>query len=272
MLNVNRRLNTLIILSILIFSTNLLSGCGTSTRLIKKHVTISENIDGENHIKGSEYSESITQTSGPIITKPGYLLINLTVFPLITGTGPWSDTMNAKQKKVVMHYSSEGKLTKRSDVEVKLSLTLNSPMMIAHAVSYNEYLDDVFDFVWNRALSEMRAKEIIDKTNVIETTLPVFQTQRNFSINYSQNGNQKPDTDHNFLMIRDDLGRWNSKKDVKGEKMLSEFIRMFGIGEIRVQLWTESRTPEGELLVSQTRDYSIRPTSSTLEVNNLNIN
>lgn len=267
-----QHLNKIVLLVLLILLSNLLSACGTSTRVIKHHVKINEVVNGQNTLKGSLYSESITESKGPRITRPAFLLINLTFFPLWTMTGPLSDTMDARQKKAVLYYSSAGELVKQSDVEVSLTLSLNSPMMIAQAIGYDQYLDDVFDFVWARAVADMAGKEGLNKYNVEESTVPIFQTQRSFVMASMQSQTAMPDTDRNFLYIEHENGGLEYLEKNIGEQILMDFLRMYGIGEIRVQLWAESRTPAGKLLAGQTREYTIRPSDKGPAISHLNIN
>jgi hypothetical protein len=235
-------------------------------------VVINEVLNGKSTSKGSLYSESITESTGPTITRPSFLLINLTFFPLITLTGPLSDTMDARQKKAVLYYSPSGDLVKRSDVEVALSLSLNSPMMIAQAMGYEQYLDDVFDFVWARALAEMAGKEGLDKYNVRECTIPIFQTQRSFVMPSGASETAMPDTDKNILFIEDENGGLEYSTRNIGEQMLNDFLRMYGIGEIRVQLWAESHSATGKLIAAQNREYTISPASKGPVIKHLNIN
>lgn len=264
-------LNKVIVFVLLILLPHLLCACGTSTRVIKNHVMINEVLNGENTLKGSRYSESITESTGPWITRPSFLLINLTFFPLITLTGPFSDTMDARQKKAVLYYSQSGELVKRSDVEVALSLCLNSPMMIAQAIGYEQYLDEVFDFVWARAAADMAGKEGLNKYNVYESTIPIFQTQRSFAMASMQSETAVPDTDKNFVIFENGSGELEYSTKNIGEQILMDFLRMYGIGEIRVQLWAESRTPEGKRLAIQNREYTIRPSSKEPAIKYLNI-
>lgn len=264
--------NKIVLFILLILFSNLLCACGTSTRVIKNHVTINDVLGDKSVIKGSLYSESITETTGPKITRPSFLLINLTFFPLITLTGPLSDTMDARQKKAVLYYSPSGELLKRSDVEVMLSLSLNSPMMIAQTMGYEQYLDDVFDFVWIRAMADMAGKEGLDKYNVIESTIPIFQTQRSFTMPPIKLETAAPDTDKNIVFYENQRGELEYSTKNMGEQILMDFLRAYGIGEIRVQLWAESRTPEGNLLAGQNREYTIRPASDEPAIKHLNIN
>lgn len=257
---------------LLVLLSTLLYACGTSTRVIKNHMMINEVVNGQNILKGSLYSESITESTGPRITRPSFLLINLTFFPLITLTGPFSDTMDAKQKKAVLYYSPSKKLVKRADVEVALSLSLNSPMMIAQAIGYEQYLDDVFDFVWARAAADMAGKEGLNKYNVTESTVPIFQTQRGFALASIPSETAMPDTDKNFTIIENESGGLEYSGGSPGEQLLMDFLRTYGIGEIRVQLWAESLTPEGKMLASLKREYTIRPSSNKPAIKHLNIN
>ncbi len=267
-----QNLNKIVLFGLLILLLNFLCACGTSTRVIKNHVMINEVLNGKSTLKGSRYSESITESTGPWITRPSFLLINLTFFPLWTLTGPLSDTMDARQKKAVLYYSPAKDLVKRADVEVALSLSLNSPMMIAQAIGYEQYLDDVFDFVWARAAADMAGKEGLNKYNVEESTVPIFQTQRSFALASGHSETAMPDTDNNFMFIEHENGGLEYSEKNIGEQILMDFLRMYGIGEIRVQLWAESRTPAGNLLAGQKREYTIRPSSKGPAIKHLNIN
>ena len=262
----------IILLVLLILLPYLLCACGTSTRVIKTHATINDVLNGKSTSRGSIYSESITESKGPRITRPSFLLINLTFFPLWTLTGPLSDTMDARQKKAVLYYSPSGELVKRSDVEVKLSLSLNSPMMIAQAIGYEQYLDDVFDFVWARSLAEMAGRERLDKYNVRECTVPIFQTRRDFVPASGRSETAMPDTDKNFLIIEHEDSTLTYSETNPGEQILMDFLRMYGIGEVQVQLWAESRTPGGKLLAGQNRKYTICPADNEPVLRYLNIN
>lgn len=264
--------NKIVLFVLFILLLNSLCACGTSTRIIKNHVVINEVLNGKSTPKGSLYSESITESTGPTITRPSFLLINLTFFPLITLTGPLSDTMDARQKKAVLYYSPSGDLVKRSDVEVALSLSLNSPMMIAQAMGYEQYLDDVFDFVWARAAADMAGIEGLNKYNVIECTVPIFQTQRNFVLPSMSPETAMPDTDKNILIIERENGDLVYSEKNNGERILMNFLHMYGIGEIRVQLWAESHSATGKLLAAQNREYSISPASKGPLIKHLNIN
>ncbi len=235
----------------------LCSACANhSTRLIKKYVSVNEKISGQVEARGGWYSESMTTCSGPMITT-AWPLLNLTIFPLITTTGPWSDTFEAAQKKVVIHYSSTDEIENTSSVEVTLKMRLKNPMMIAEALSSYDYVDDVFDFVWERAASDMADDIDITPRNVGESLLPPFDRHR---VNKCRlvSGTALPDFDG--YKNGDEIGEEYSISQKKSyEQWLSIFLWKYGIGEIDVQLWAETRSPSGELLAEHQRKYSIRP-------------
>jgi hypothetical protein len=144
--------------------------------------------------------------------------------------------------------------------------------MIAQAIGYEQYLDDVFDFVWARAAADMAGKEGVDIYNIEESTVPIFQTRRNFLLPSMQSETAMPDIDKNILIIEYDNGDLEYLEVNIGEQILADFLRMYGIGAIRVQLWAESRNPEGNLLAGQKREYTIRPSSKGPAIKHLNIN
>ncbi len=243
-----------------------ITGCSTvRTRTIINHTSVSEDDNGRTEQKGSKRSESVTVCRGPRVTTAWPWLINATLFPLVTLTGPWGDSLEASQKKAVVYFAPSGDVLKRSTVETKLSLKLRRPMMIAESMQAPAYVGEIFDFVWKRAEQDMAGATETTIAHAAAASLPSFRTgltdggQALVARRSEESDTDPPDTSSTLLLYRDENGSLRSALVAIGEGMLADYLRRYGTGRIHVQLWAETRSPSGTLLAEQRRDYTIIP-------------